>query len=110
MRVGVAGGTPQRPKPESRSIWRWTVTPAALAAALRPSAAVALSTLTRDLRVLGKPRDPLPLRLADDRIGDRDVVEAGLREHLGLADLGDGDAVRARVALEARRAPRSCAS
>ena len=80
-------------------------TPAALAAALRPSAAVALSTLTRDPRVLGELGDPLPLRLADDGIGDRDVVEARGGEHLRLADLGDRDAVGARLALEARRSP-----
>ena len=48
---------------------------------------------------LHQPVQPLVFRPADDAVGEADVVEAGVGEHLGFFGLGDGDAARAEVAL-----------
>jgi hypothetical protein len=42
--------------------------------------------------------EPPALVFADDGVGDEEVVEAGVGEHLRLADLRDGEPPRARRA------------
>jgi hypothetical protein len=49
-----------------------------------------------DAGALQQRGEPLELRVADDRIGQEDVVEAGIGHDLRLPELRDGDAGRAR--------------
>ncbi len=94
--------TPLRPKPVSHSIRKRISTPWRLPASDRPFATVSLSSTTAmRLRRLDQRRQPLGLGIAEDVVGEQDVVgDAGLGHDLDLAELLARDADRAGLHLQ----------
>ena len=86
---------------------------------MRPASRKGLASVRRSLDAVDahgeahavcQRHEPPALVLADDGVGDEEVVEAGVGEHLRLADLRDGEAPRARRALKPADLAGTCGS
>ena len=85
-------GTPHRPKPVSSSIRTGMRQTSGVGDRSQPIDRLDRVDGHADPSLGGEVAHPRPLAIAPHRVGDQDVVDARVDEHLGLADLGHGQA------------------
>ena len=100
-RAGASGSMPQRWKPTSTFTSTSSVRPARAIASDQPRATRRVIDDDRHRRAVHQRHQPRGVRRVH-RIGQADVVDAGVGEHFGLAELRAADADGAALDLPAR--------